>query len=297
MRRDRRSPAGYPAAVRQLELLPTAGLNQRWRDRKARWYQDHPGAPRLDPRRYHVEPITQAAAAAWLARHHYLRTVAGRQWVYGLLDDRATDLTSSLVGVAVFGPGMRNVLPALFPGLRPNEDSTELVRFGLLDVVPANGESWFLAATFAHLAREGVAAVASFSDPVIRWRADGEVVAPGHVGTCYAAAGALYTGRTTPVTYRLFPDDASLLHPRMLAKFRAGDPNASGVERALVAHGARPCQAGEDRARYLDRFLPDLTVPFRHGGLHRYAFTVGPHGRKVRVSRPALPYPGRLPTS
>jgi hypothetical protein len=38
---------------------------------------------------------------------------------------------------------------------------------------------------------------------------------------------------------------------RMLAKFRAGDPNASGVERALVAHGARPCQAGEDRARYL----------------------------------------------
>ncbi len=60
---------------------------------------------------------------------------------------------------------MPNALPALFPGLRPNEDSTELLRFGLLDAVPANGESWFLASVFRQLAREGVAAVVSFSDP------------------------------------------------------------------------------------------------------------------------------------
>ena len=200
-------------------------------------------------------------------------------------------------GVAVFGPGMPNVLPALFRGLRPNEDSTELLRFGLLDDVPANGESWFLAAVFRHLVREGVAAVVSFSDPVVRWRADGQVVAPGHIGTCYAAGGALYTGRTTPVTYRLFPDDATLLHPRMLAKYRAGDPNAGGVERALVAHAAPPRSPAEDRASYLDRLLPRLTVPFHHAGLHRYAFTIGPHARAVRVARPALPYPRRRPAS
>jgi len=297
VRRDRPSPAGYPAVVRQLELLPTSGLSQRWRDRKTRWYRDHAGAPRLEPRRYHVESIAQAAAAAWLARHHYLRTLAGRQWLYGLLDDQAPDAAAMLVGVAVFGPGMPNVLPALFSNLRANEDSTELLRFGLLDVVPPNGESWFLAAVFRHLIHEGVAAVASFSDPVVRWRSDGQVVAPGHIGTCYAAGGALYTGRTTPVTYRMFPEDAALLHPRMLAKYRAGDPNAGAVERTLITHGAPPRQAAEDRALYLDRVLPRLTVPFHHAGLHRYAFTIGPHASAVRVSRPALPYPRRLPAS
>jgi len=192
---------------------------------------------------------------------------------------------------------MPNVLPALFPGLRPNEDSTELLRFGLLDAVPANGESWFLASVFRKLAREGVVAVVSFSDPVVRWTADGQLVAPGHIGTCYAAASAVYTGRSAPVAYRMFPDDAGLLHPRMLAKYRAGAPNAGAVERALVAHGASPRAHGEDRASYLDRLLPQLTVPFQHGGLHRYAFAIGPHARAVRIAGPALPYPGRVTRS
>jgi hypothetical protein len=272
-------------------------LCQRWRDRKARWYRDHAGAPRLDPHQYRVEPISQTAAATWLAQHHYLRTLAGRQWLFGLLEDGSTDPTAPLVGVAVFGPGMPNALRALFPGLCPNEDSTELLRFGLLDAVPANGESWFLASVFKHLAREGVAAVVSFSDPVLRRTADGQVVAPGHVGTCYAATGATYTGRTAPVTYRMFPNDAALIHPRMLAKYRVGAPNAGGVERALVAHGAPPRAKNEDRRSYLDRLLPQLTVPFRHAGLHRYAFAIGPHAQAVRVARPALPYPRRAPVS
>ena len=282
-----------PGLVRQLELLPASDLCQRWRERKARWYRDHAGAPRLDPSRYHVEAISQNAAAAWLARHHYLRTLAGRQWLYGLIDDRAPDAAAALAGVAVFGPGMPNVLPALFPGLRANEDSTELLRFGLLDEVPANGETWFLAGALAHLAREGVAAVASFSDPVLRRTAGGRVVAPGHVGTCYAAGGAIYTGRTARVVYRLFPADGALLHPRMVAKYRAGDPNAAPVERALLAHGAPARGPGEERGRYLDRLLPLLTVPFPHSGLHRYAFIIGPHRGAVRMARPALPYLGR----
>jgi hypothetical protein len=169
--------------------------------------------------------------------------------------------------------------------------------FGLLGAVPANGESWFLAAALRQLAREGIAAVVSFSDPIVRMTVDGKVVAPGHIGTCYAAANALYTGRTAPVTYRMFADDASLLHPRMLAKYRAGAPNAGAVEWALVAHGASPRAHGEDRASYLDRLLPQLTVPFQHGGLHRYAFAIGPHARAVPIARAALPYPGRVTRS
>lgn len=287
--------APSPGLVRQLELLPTSDVCQRWRERKARCYRDHADAPRLDLRWYFVEPISQAAAAAWLAHHHYLRTLAGRQWLYGLIDERASEADAALVGIAVFGPGMPNVLPALFPGLRANEDSTELLRFGLLDAVPANGESHFLAAAFSRLVREGLVAVVSFSGPVVRWRADGRIVAPSHVGTCYAAGDATYTGRTAPVTYCIFPDDAALLHPRMLAKYRAGDPNARGLELALVAHGAPPRALDDDPARYLDRLLPRVTQPFRHGGLHRYAFTLGPHARAIRIARPALPYPRRLP--
>jgi hypothetical protein len=188
---------------------------------------------------------------------------------------------------------MPNVLPSLFPGLRANEDSTELVRFGLLDGVPANGESLFLAAVFRLLASEGIAAIASFSDPVLRVRANGEVVAPGHIGTCYAAAGAHYTGRTAPVTYRMFPSDAALLHPRMLAKYRARDANAGNVERLLVEHGASRRRTTVDPSAYLDEVLPRLTMPFHHEGLHRYAFTIGQHARAVRIGRITLPYPRR----
>jgi hypothetical protein len=97
--------------------MPTSGLCQRWRDRKARWYRDHADARRLGTRRYHGEPTAQAVAAAWLARHQYLRTPAGRQWLYALLDDREPDRTAALVRVDVFGrrgPGLQ-VLPSLFP--------------------------------------------------------------------------------------------------------------------------------------------------------------------------------------
>jgi hypothetical protein len=278
---------------RQLEFPIYSQLCQRWRDRKAVWYRDHQEAPRLDTRRYHVEPISQTAASEWLARHHYLRTLAGRQWLFGLMDDRAVHAAAALAGVAVFGPGMPNVLPALFPALQPNQDSTELLRFGLLDDVAANGESFFLATVFRLLAHEGVAGVVSFSDPVVRRTSSGQLIAPGHVGTCYAAAGAIYTGRTAPVAYRLFPEDGSLLHPRMLAKYRAGHPNAGAVERTLLRHGARSRADSESRSDYLDRVLPQLTVTFHHGGLHRYAFAIGPHAQAVRISQPALPNPRR----
>ena len=45
-----------------------------------------------------------------------------------------------------------------------------------------------------------------FSDPLPRTRADGTVVMPGHLGTIYQAANAVYTGRGTPRTLTLLPD-------------------------------------------------------------------------------------------
>jgi hypothetical protein len=77
----------------------------------------------------------------------------------------------------------------------------------------------------------------------------------------------------------------------MLAKYRAGQPNAAGVERALRIHGAPPRGDHEDACAYLERVVPVVTVPFAHAGLHRYAFAVGPHARSVRIARPILPNP------
>lgn len=101
-----------------------------------------------------------------------------------------------LVGVAVFGvPVQRAVLSSALPTLEPYRESQELSRFVLLDEVPANAESWFLARCFGELRDAGVRGVVSFADPVPRRAADGTVLAPGHVGIIYQAAGAAYAGR------------------------------------------------------------------------------------------------------
>jgi hypothetical protein len=71
----------------------------------------------------------------------------------------------------------------------------EVGRFVLLDEVPVNGETWFLARAFAALARDGVEGVLAFADPEPRATADGTVVFPGHVGTIYQAHNAVYRGR------------------------------------------------------------------------------------------------------
>jgi hypothetical protein len=109
---------------------------------------------------------------------------------------------------------------ALFPG-RPTE-SAELGRFILLDSVPANGETWFLARTFELLRRESLLGVLSFSDPVPRRNLSGRVIFPGHVGTIYQAANACYLGRATARSLHLLPD-GRVLSDRTLQKLRSKD--------------------------------------------------------------------------
>jgi hypothetical protein len=46
--------------------------------------------------------------------------------------------------------------------------------------------------------QQGVRGVVSFSDPVPRRTAAGDLVFPGHIGTIYQASNAGYLGRTTP---------------------------------------------------------------------------------------------------
>ena len=56
----------------------------------------------------------------------------------------------------------------------------------------------------------GIAGVVSFSDPLARRTAAGDVVFGGHVGTIYQAHNAAYLGRGTARTLRLLPDGAVL---------------------------------------------------------------------------------------
>lgn len=73
----------------------------------------------------------------------------------------------------------------------PAIDGVELGRLLLLDDVPGNGESWFVAECLRRLRKAGLAGVVSFADPAPRFGKDGTVITPGHLGTVYQALNAV----------------------------------------------------------------------------------------------------------
>jgi hypothetical protein len=268
---------------------------ERWRDGKVRWVQ--PDRPVFEPKRFRVERIAETAARAFVERHHYLRSFPAAQACFGLMED------DTLSGVAVFSvPAQAKVLTSVFD-VEPYREATELGRLVLLDDVAYNAESWFVARAFAGLAEEGlrgdgvgVRGVVSFSDPVQRIGAGGEVVTPGHVGVVYQALGAAYLGRSSPDTELVLPGGA-VLSKRALSKVRADEVGHEYVERLLVAAGARERRAGEDGALWLARALVAAgATRRRHPGKHRYAFALGRSAaerRRVRIVAERLAYPRR----
>jgi len=112
------------------------------------------------------------------------------------------------------------VLTNVFPA--PASLSIELGRFVLLDCVPGNGETWFLARCFEVLKSEGLVGVVSFSDPLPRRAVTGEIVHKGHIGTIYQSFNGICLGRSTPRTIHLLPD-GSVLSARTIQKIRSQD--------------------------------------------------------------------------
>ena len=264
-----------------------AGLfEQRWRRGSDRWV--HPDGPRFVPARYEVTSIDESKARPFIETHHYAHSYPAARFAYGLLDT----WFDTLVGVAVYAvPVNAAVLTTPFPGLEPYVESIELSRLVLLDEVPFNAESWFVARCHHDLALCGIRGVVSFSDPLPRHRLDGTAVMPGHVGTVYQALSFRYTGRTKAHSITMLPD-GSVMHGRALAKIRAQHTGHRYAERVLEGLGAAPITEADDPALWLRQALVAVgAVNVRHPGNHRYCLTLG--GRRNAWHLALAPHPAR----
>jgi hypothetical protein len=251
---------------------------QRWRAGRA-----HYRCPDevIATHQYEVAAIADdRTAKAFVTEHHYSRSYPAARFRMGLY---RRDL---LVGVAVYSHPVNDRVLDVLPVARGA--AVELGRFVLLDNVPGNGETFFLARTFELLRREEIAGVVSFSDPQPRRTLGGELVLPGHVGRIYQAHNAVYVGRGTARTLRLLPD-GRVFSDRAIAKIRAGHRGWRYASDQLVSFGARPLAHGEDARAWLSTWLPQLTRPVRHRGNHKYVWALAARLRRRLPSAQAYP--------
>jgi hypothetical protein len=250
-------------------------LVQRWEERRDRY---RPAGERIAPADYDVAAMPgDAQAKMFIQTHHYSRSYPAARFRFGL------HRRGALVGVAVFSVPMS---AAVLAGIGTPQDGVELGRFVLLDEVPGNGETWFLARCFESLRRAGIRGVVSFSDDMPRENASGGLIFPGHIGTIYQAHNAAYRGRGTARTLALLPD-GTVFSARAMQKIRAGERGWRGCAATLESLGAEPCP-DDARREWLRRWLPQLTRPLAHPGNHKYAWRLD----RTRLES-TTPYPKR----
>ena len=255
--------------------------NDRWTLRR---HSRRPGGERIDPRGYEVASIAVGQAREFVETHHYSRSLSPASYRFGL------HRRGELVGVAVFGtaPSMA-AHRAVFPTLTITEGVT-LGRLVLLDEVPGNGESWFIARCFALLAQRGVVGVESCADPEPRPSLDGTLTHRGHIGTIYQATNGRYVGRTNAASLRLLPD-GTCLNNRACGKIARRERGCEYAVAQLVRWGATPLDPDEDSLEWLRRWREDLTRPMRHRGNHRYLWCLDRRRRREVLAVDGMPYP------
>ena len=217
--------------------------NQRWRR------AGQLPAPRevIDPRRFGVEIISEAAAKRYITENHYSRSMPPSRLCVGLMRTTRAACRPELVGAAVFSVPITGAVISRWTGVEPAA-GVELGRFCLDDSVEGNGESYCLARAFRILAAElpEVHAIVSFSDPMQRVTAAGQIAMPGHVGTCYQSTGARHVGRSRPRTL-LFDTEGRVVSERALTKLRNDETGAvrlRPVDRCRCAGGGWGVRAG-----------------------------------------------------
>lgn len=237
---------------------------QRWRDRRGVY---RPAGEPIRTVNFEVAPIaTDREARAFVERHHYSASYPAARARYGL------HCRGEIVGVAVLShPASEAALAAALPLPCDRLAKAELGRLVLLDDVPANGESWFMARVFELARRDGFEAIVSHSDPEPRLTAAGGLVFPGHVGTVYQALNATYCGRTASRTWRLLPD-GSVLSARAISKLRLQDKGWRYVVELLLEHGASAPHG--DWRQWVTQAVEQVSRTFRHRGNHRYVWAL-----------------------
>lgn len=260
---------------------------QRWRDRRPRY---RPAGERFDTSRAAVQVIDEGAAKAFVRQHHYSGTYPAARVRAGLfIKDRFS--RERLAGVAVFSVPMHQaIVPNYFGGLAPNA-GVELGRLVLLDEVPGNAESWFVARAFRALKGElaGVDGVLSYSDPVERLNEAGELVKRGHVGIVYQALNATYLGRARGGT-QILASNGQVVNRRTLSKLRNDEVGAGYAYEQLRELGAPERKPLEDGKAYAERaILEGGFRKMRHPGNHTYVWWLGDRARRPTWS--TLPYP------
>jgi hypothetical protein len=263
-------------------------MNLRHRDRRTSMRPSDP----IDTSKYEVAELRDdRTPKAFVERHHYSGSYPAARERFGLFRG------SELAGVAVFShPPSEDVLARL-----PCERMAgiELGRFVLLDDVPGNGETWFLARCFDGLRKKGIECLLSHSDPVPRRSRTGEVVMPGHVGIIYQASNAVYAGRSRSHKICLLPD-GTIFSERSMSKIRSAERGwerdvrvlvdaGATAPRGLVSGGAGPCRktgrAADSRwlARrdWMWRAIAEVCTRVEHAGNHRYLWALDKHVRKA----------------
>lgn len=284
---DRGLFAVPPRPFARVHALPPMGaeppvvitsVSQRWRDRRGAY---RPAGEVIVTRDYEVASIADdTTAKAFVLQHHYSGSFPAARLRFGLYR------RSELVGVVVLSHPVNALVLAPLPGV--GLERAELGRLVLLDDVPGNGETWFLARCFELASREGLVSLVSFSDPVARTSASGAVVFPGHVGTIYQASNAVYRGRSKAAKLHMF-HDGHVIHNRALAKIRKRERGWRAAAALLEAYGAEPLGKRRNARAWLQLWTSRLTRPLEHGGNHRYYFGLTRAAR--RHLPPSLLYP------
>ena len=264
--------------------------SQRWRDRRDAFVPD---GTTIDPAEHSVDVLDcYRQAKPFVEAHHYSGSFPATRLSCGLFRNGAGG-TSELVGVCSFAVPMNNASIPLHTGLSDHLSAVDLGRLVLLDDVPGNGESWFVARAFRLLRREKpeVLSVIAYSDPVRRIASDGNVVMPGHCGMVYQALSAQLRGRSTARTDLVMPN-GRIASPRALSKIRSQDTGAAYAERQILEAGAPARVHGEEPAQWLDRLRREGHLATRrHPGNLVYTFALTRAARIAARGKPSYPYP------
>ena len=237
-------------------------VGQRWRNRRDSFRQR---GEAFSPSKFEVAAIaSDNVARAFVELHHYSGSFPAARERFGLYHG------GELVGVAVYSvPCHPNVIANWFPF--EWRAGVELGRFVLLDSVPFNAESWFLARTRELLTAAGYLGIVSFADPVARKTAEGSVTFAGHVGTIYQASNAVLAGRGRGQSLLVLPDGTSW-HRRNRGKVIKLHQGWRGAVDVLERWGAPAFIADTEATRrtWLAESLALTTRPAKHPGCLRY---------------------------